>query len=259
MQWLSLTFLFLFFTFPNRNDDRWEDVKTEDGHIIKRHFNDKGVLIYEQQFLTTDTGLLEDGFSRYYSDNGDTLESVFLDSGRIDGVSKLYYPNGRIKQKLHWRYNAMWGPQYEYYENGSLRLFIHYLKPVAAFTVTDERLMIHFNEANEVDTFNGHAFTVYTEEKYKKTDTADVDFLCINDPEGMKGQLVVAVKGKNGVPSDTFSQADGKKFFNLFIFRYRYPCIKGSAKLEAKYLLQTGRNKKPIVFDSQVIQVKVEK
>lgn len=243
-------------------EKRTQIEQTKDGHVRKKEYNQKGILIYEQEFLKKDTGLLADGIAKEYYDDGQVCVSGTYKNGNLHGLLTTYYRNGNLKHKFGNLMGAWFGAQYEYYEDGELMNFVHFRKPMDPWNPTsDGRFLIHFDMEHKVDSVDGHPLIVDTDERtsYQKSDTALLHCYFINDPEGFSGKLVVKMRTEQNLTETTFTSADARPFIHMRYLAFPYSCSSGSATITFLYSLYPNFFYNAIVNDSVTVKIVVRR
>ena len=66
---------FLIFIACNSKNSGTKKIYDNNRRLVKGEYNKAHVLVYEQEFKETDTGLLADGYCKYYDDSGTIRQS----------------------------------------------------------------------------------------------------------------------------------------------------------------------------------------
>lgn len=229
-----------------------------DGHVVKKEFNDKKVLIREQQYLKRDTGLVEDGYYKAYYDDGSLALEGYMKDGNHYGIEKYYYKSGSLRQKMNYFHNMPIGPQYAYYENG---------EPMVFFFQKDNGTLfkINYSPERKIDSVKGHPMFVgdfNNDEQYiyNKSDTAFLMWSLIYPPDSMNFVISMNIQQIRKSYIDTISISKLKKidFLSMFTFEYPFICQYGSGTCQFIYTLFDKYTNECILSDTVIWSVKVK-
>jgi hypothetical protein len=228
-------------------------------HVIETVYDKKGNLIYEQEYLKTDTGKIEDGFVREYYEDGKVKESGFYKMGYVNGESKFYYENGTLRRKLYSYMGSLVGGQYLFNKTGDLLLFVYFKSPNEIGLPDEYSFGLQFSKYPKVDSSWGAPFTIGEIKKsYKKNDTATFPITTITNPDGMVGSFIVLSSKFGFARPDTITAKNFKQIFHFQTTDYIYHCSNGTTDLSFIYTLRSSIDNVLIYSDTITRSIVVE-
>lgn len=245
-------------------------------------YDSSGKIVNEQLFLQVDTGLLANGYSKFYYENGkcsalwfykngllDSVYSVYnrkgglsalgyYKKGKRDSFGAFYYSNGKLRQKEHYLDNHISGSQYIYDSlNGHTLLFNFW------HVGKDKRFSIKYNHGTSKFKTSGDAVDVIipNEKKiYSSSDTAKIN-LVVAKPEDMECSLSLYMNDYTHFIG-IFKTIDLEYYqsYDIHVLKYEYPCVNGgNSKFIAVYNLIVKQTKKTILRDTLSFDINVQK
>ncbi len=135
-----------------KNNNKKDIVITgKNNHYIKQKYNDKGILVFEKECIKTDTGLIGDGFVKFYYEDGKLKSIVHEINDEYDGVYYGYDKNSTIIQIRHFLHGALAGSQI-FYENGLIKQYV-FVFPRTEFDSLDNShyFIVNYGSEGKID------------------------------------------------------------------------------------------------------------
>jgi hypothetical protein len=232
-------------------------------HIVKKTFNNKGVLTSEIEYLVTDTGDISDGYFKDYFDNGNIKTFGFYKNGSPDSVLQNYSEDGKVVQKLNLLNGSYYGPQYSYHDNGVIRDYFYLMKPSKIKDTFRYTFKLSFDKNNQVENIYGRPLLVMTPDDKEEvvanlTDTIRFSYFFIAMPEKTKAKLTLKIENyKKKIITKTFTEFENLNTIGLNRVWYTYACSLKPTKCTAIYTLTNQLSGKLIIGDTAVCKIKV--
>ncbi len=255
-------------------------IRLPDGHIKQQVFDSSGVLTEEELFLDTDTGLVNDGYSRMFYPNGQISQERIFRKGEVDSVLLMYYDDGKLMTWSEIRDGAANGVFYSFYRNGDTFQKDYYLDndkfgsqyrldsgthKIYQYQLQQHtnsyKLLLEYDKRDNVIERKGHPLAVELskgKKVYDKTDTANITFVIARPPRAKASVKIFKNNFSKIAYQYTYADFHILEPANVGIKDLQYPCKEGTTKFLAICELTDTISNKHIIRDTTYLIIKVK-